>query len=168
MQQQTTIVGAIIAHNFSGLQELARHLGKPVPNTPDEAQQFFVNLRDSLPPNDFEKYVMSVHPNWLLFNKNICTSMFPKPNENKKFRNCCGGYSNADGGEANGDGDYGQRTVYVESASSKMSIPNEFKQGFDFLSDRISEIAQTRNQNQLLQYGMVFIVGIIAGKVLFK
>jgi hypothetical protein len=49
-----------------------------------------------------------------------------------------------------------------------MEIPQEVRQGFDFLSQRISEIANTRSQNQILQYGIVFVVGLVAGKVLFK
>ena len=69
---QPTLVGTIIQQNFSGVQELAQKLGYPVPQNPQEGYNFFVALRDKTTQQDFARYVMSVHPNWQLFGKNIC------------------------------------------------------------------------------------------------
>ena len=168
---QPTLVGTIIQQNFSGVQQLAQKMGYPVPQTPQEAQTFFVNLRDNEAPQDFARYVMSVHPNWQLFGKNICNTMLPNNNSQPmQYRNACCGFVNADGsqnGNGNGNGN-GNQMQNNQQTNQQIEIPQEFRQGFDFLSQRIGEIASTRNQNQIIQYGLVFVVGLVAGKVLFK
>lgn len=166
---QPTLVGTIIQQNFSGVQELAQKLGYPVPQNPQEAYNFFVALRDKTTQQDFARYVMSVHPNWQLFGKNICNTMLQNNSQSMQYQNACCGFVNADGSQnGNGNGNGNGNMNNTQAPQQSVAIPQEFRQGFDFLSQRISEIANTRNQNQIIQYGLVFVVGLVAGKVLFK
>jgi hypothetical protein len=166
---QPTLVGTIIQQNFSGVQELAQKLGYPVPQNPQEGYNFFVALRDKTTQQDFARYVMSVHPNWQLFGKNICNTMLQNNSQSMQYQNACCGFVNADGSQnGNGQNGNGNSIMNQGGANGSMEIPQEVRQGFDFLSQRISEIANTRSQNQILQYGIVFVVGLVAGKVLFK
>jgi hypothetical protein len=176
---QPTLVGTIIQQNFSGVQQLAQNLGYAVPQNPEEGYGFFVALRDKTTQQDFARYVMSVHPNWQLFGKNICNTMLQNNSQPMQYRNACCGFVNADGSQngngqngngqnSNGQNGNGNSIMNQSGANGGVEIPQEVRQGFDFLSQRISEIANTRSQNQILQYGIVFVVGLVAGKVLFK
>jgi hypothetical protein len=181
---QPTLVGTIIQQNFSGVQQLAQNLGYAVPQNPEEGYGFFVALRDKTTQQDFARYVMSVHPNWQLFGKNICNTMLQNNSQPMQYRNACCGFVNADGSQngngqngngqnsngqnSNGQNGNGNSIMNQGGANGGVEIPQEVRQGFDFLSQRISEIANTRSQNQILQYGIVFVVGLVAGKVLFK
>ena len=108
---QPTLVGTIIQQNFSGVQELAQKLGYPVPQNPQEGYNFFVALRDKTTQQDFARYVMSVHPNWQLFGKNICNTMLQNNSQPMQYRNACCGFVNADGSQnGNGQNSNGQNS----------------------------------------------------------
>jgi hypothetical protein len=174
--QNQTLVGTIISSNFSGVQELARKLNFNSPQNEKEATDFFVYLRDNSSPQDFARYVMSVHPHWQMFNKNICRSMLEKDNNmqsKNSFSNACCGFVAADGSMQNGNNvtPQPQQTVSImpqQTQDQQIQVPREVRQSFDYLSERISDIAATRNRNELVNYGIILAIGFILGKTLSK
>ena len=171
--QKQTLVGTIIASNFSGIQELARKLNFNPPQNDKEAWDFFVYLKENSNPQDFARYVMSVHPDWQMFQKNICRSMVEKENTmqpKNSFNNACCGFVGADGSNTNAAQAQPTPTYQpnVQTQEQGFQVPKEVRQSFDYLSERVTDIAATRNRNEIVNYAIIFVIGMVVGKTFMK
>lgn len=160
-----TIAEYIASENLGGVQNLAKQLGYPVPKTSKEGYLFLKNLHIK-DPEGSKKIFADIHPDKDILFGDTYKNMIAEP----LYKNSCGscGMINATGG-CNSCGGYKNAADDVinkfETYTEKGVVQTE--KALSSTIDRVRDMIENKD-DRILKYGMVFLAGILVGKLIMK
>jgi hypothetical protein len=162
-----TIAEYIASENLEGVQNLALQLGYPAPKTKKEGYLFLKSLHVK-DPEGSKKYFAQIHPDKDILFADTYRNMIAEPlYKNASGCNSCGMVNATGGCGCGGSFKNANNEVLNKFETYAEKGINETKEVLSDTVDKVRDMIE-RKDDRILKYGVVFIAGLLIGKLILK